>query len=481
MELKKQVVRGVVWTMVDRGGSMAVQTLVSILLARLLAPSAFGLISMLTVFSLVSNVFVEGGFTQALIRKERPTPRDYTSVFWLNVAMGLFMYLLLCALAWPIARFYDQPELVRIAPLLFLTLPVSSLWITHQTVLTKRFDFRVIAKISIVSFIVSGGAAVWMAFAGWGAWALAWQAVLMNATKAVLFWCWNRWRPTAGFSVESLRELFGASSRFFLTELINQTFHNVSQMLVARFYSVTQTGYYSQSRRLKDLPSASLSVAIMNVTFPALSALQNDREKLREGSRKVIAVMAFLLYPVMVGMLVTAPELFAVVLTDKWMPAVPYFQIFCLTTLTLPLTNVLQNVLKVCGRTQLILNIEIVRKAFAALVIAVTLPVSVQAVIWGQLLYMTVDMAINMYYASRLVEYRMTMQLRDLAPVALLTFAMWAGVTAVGMLAAPVLTLGWLLTVKITAGAAIYLGGARLFRLAAWNETYEIVRGLLGR
>ncbi len=479
MELKKQVVRGVVWTMVDRGGSMALQTLVSILLARLLAPSAFGLISMLTVFSLLSNVFVEGGFTQALIRKEHPTPKDYTSVFWMNVVMGVLMYLVLCGLSWPIARFYGQPELVRIAPLLFLTLPISSLWITHQTVLTKEFDFRTIAKISIVSFIVSGGAAVWMAFAGWGAWALAWQAVLMNATKAVLFWWWNRWRPSAGFSRESLKELFGASSRFFLTELINQTFHNVSQMLVARFYSVTQTGYYSQSRRLKDLPSASLSVAIMNVTFPALSSLQNDHEKLREGSRKVISVMAFLLYPVMVGMLVTAPELFAVVLTDKWMPAVPYFQIFCLTTLTLPLTNVLQNVLKVCGRTQLILNIEIVRKTFAVVVIAVTLPISVQAVIWGQLLYMTVDMAINMFYASRLVVYPVAMQLRDVAPVALLTFVMWAGVEIVGVLTEPVLTLGWLLVVKIMTGTAIYIGGARLFRLTAWSETYGILRGLL--
>lgn len=478
MELKKQVVRGVIWTMVDRVGSMAVQTLVSILLARLLAPSAFGLISMLTVFSLISNVFVEGGFTQALIRKERPTPEDYTSVFWLNVVMGLFMYLLLCGLSWPIARFYDQPELVRIAPLLFLILPISSLWITHQTVLTKQFDFRIIAKISIISFVVSGSVAVWMAFAGWGAWALAWQTVLMNATKAVLFWCWNRWHPSARFSMTSLRELFGASSRFFLTELINQTFHNVSQMLVARFYSVTQTGYYSQSRRLKDLPSASLSVAIMNVTFPALSALQNDPEKLREGSRKVVGVMAFLLYPVMIGILVTAPELFAVVLTDKWMPAVPYFQIFCLTTLTLPLTNVLQNVLKVCGQTQLILNIEIVRKAFATVVIVFTLPISVKAVIWGQLLYMTFDMAINMFYASRLAGYRIAVQLRDMAPVVLLTFVMWAGVEIVGRLTEPVLTLGWLLVVKIATGAAIYLGGARLCRLAAWNETYGIVRGL---
>jgi len=475
-QLKHRVVRGVAWTLVERGGALVVQMAVSLVLVRLLTPADFGLVGMLAVFSMISFVFIDGGFTQSLIRKENPTPEDFSTVFFLNLAVGAGAYLILCALAWPIASFYGEPQLIRLAPAIFLPLPITALVTVPQTIFIKAMDFRTPAKISLLSMLVSSGAALWMAFTGWGVWALVWQPVIHITVRSLYTWTLISWRPVRRFSRSSLRELAGFGSSLFLASLINQFFTSLMQMFIARFYGAGQFGLYDQSRKLKDIPSDTLSASVAGVTFPALTTLRNEPEKLRESSRKVMIVMSFMLFPVMAGMIVTAREFFPIILTDRWAGAIPYFQVLCLTALVIPMTTVMQNVIKVRGESRLLLTTELLRKAFALAVMIVAIPAGLKAVVWGQLLYLTFGMGVGMYHGKRLMNYRIGAQLRDLLPVALLTAAMWAGVAAAGWFFAGILTLGWLLLLKVMAGVAIYACGAWLFRLEAWRESCEIVR-----
>ena len=477
-QLKHRVVRGVAWTLIEKGGTLVVQMVVNLVLVRLLTPADLGKIGMLAVFSMISFVFIDGGFTQSLIRKEHPTQEDYSTVFFLNLAVGVGIYLLLCALAWPIASFYREPQLIRLAPAIFAPLPIVALITVPQIIFAKAVDFRTPAKISLTATLVSGGVALWMAFAGWGVWAIVWQSIIYIVVRFLYVWAQTSWRPIYRFSKESLRELAGFGSSLFMASLVNQFFTSLMQMFVARIYGAGQFGLYDYSRKLKDIPSETLSSSVAGVTFPALTTLQNRPEKLRESSRKIVIIMSFILFPVMVGMIVTAHEFFPIILTDRWAGAIPYFQVLCLTALTIPTTTVMQNAIKVQGTSRLPLTIELLRKAFALAVMVAVIPFGLKAVVWGQLLYLTFGMGVGMYQGKRLMDYRIGMQLRDLLPVALLTAVMWAGVAATGWFFVGVLTFGWLLLLKVSAGVVIYACGAWLFRIEAWRESREIVQNL---
>lgn len=480
MELKNKVVSGFLWTATERFSSSGIQVIVSIIFARLLEPSDFGVISILMFFSVVATAIIDSGFSQALIRKLKPTHADYTTVFYINIAIAVALYLILLLFIKPIATFYQSPILISIAPLLFLSLLLNAMGAIQHTVMTKQMNFKILASLSLASNLVSGAISIYMAYTGWGVWALVWQMLIANFLRNALYWVFNEWRPKGGFSGKSARELFGFGSKLFATSVINQVFTNISQLFIGRIYAPAQLGYYYQSQKLKDMVSLTVSQSVMNVSYPALSSLQQDDTKLKDATRKVIIVLSFVLFPAMAGLIATADELFALVLTDKWMPAVPYFKIFCLTGLLVPALNVCFNVMKVKCESGLILRLEIFKKLFAITAILVAVTISVKAVVWAQVIFLSFEALLNSIYTAKYIQYTLSEQIRDLMPYATLSLVMYLALLVVGSLCT-LLPLMATLAIKIGVGAGLYIGISRLLKLEAWRDTTEIVAKLIGK
>ncbi|MDR0511413.1 MAG: lipopolysaccharide biosynthesis protein [Rikenellaceae bacterium] len=482
MKLKEKVVSGFVWHSVERFGWLAVQSLISLLLARKLLPGDFGLVSMLMVFSAVAQGIVESGFSQALIRKQDATERDYTSVFYVNIVVAIVLYLILCGLAGPIARFYDQPTLTRHAPTLFAIIPIGALTLVHNTIILKQMRFKASAVINLSATISTGVVAVWMAYRGMGIQSLVFQMVGREALRMALLWTWNRWLPTGGFSLSAVRELFGFGSKLMVTGILGNVAGNIAQFLIGKFRSPLELGLYYQSQKLRDSFSLSITAAITNVSFPAFAELQDKPQELREASRKVIVVLSFALFPVLLGLAGIAEDFFRLVLTEKWLDAVPYFQVFCLAALFLPGTFVSYNILRAKGCGTQILRVEFIKRVVMLAMILATVFVSVMAVVWAMLAYSAFELVIHLLYARRHSGYSLGKFLRDSAPYLAISLAMYGLIWAVGQLAPQIIGLAQgsigLLVLKIAVGASFYLLMSSLLRTEAWWEARTIISGL---
>lgn len=478
MELKNKVVSGVAWTATEKFISTVLQLCVSLIIARLLTPSDFGLIAILTVFMFISNSIIDSGFSTALVRKAHPTTEDYSSVFYFNVVVSLVLYAILCLVSYPIAEFYKEPQLVKFAPVLFAIIPVNAMGIVQNAVMQKTMDFRKMATQNLIAACVSGAVAIYLAANGWGAWALVFQMLTMSVVRIGIMWLRSSWRPLKSFTIAPIKEFWSYSSRIFLTSLLNNVFNNISQLFIGKVYNSQQLGLYYQAQKLKELPLSSIITAVLSVSLPAFSSLQNDAQKLRDASRKVMITLAFIIYPLMIGLIAIAPELFNVLLTEKWAASVPYFQILCLSALFVPVSETYVNLFMLKSSGNKVLNVAIVRKIFFALMLVVTIPISVKAIAWGQVVCLAFDTFMYTYFSKRHIAKSVTAQAREIIPYLLLTAAMYIAVISVNWIF-PHLDQIWILIIKIAVGAVTYLGLAHMFRMEAWVDTSEILKGLI--
>lgn len=475
-ELKHSVVRGMAWTAAEKTGTMLFQMCVSLVLAWFLMPEDYALIGILVVFVTICTVFVDSGFSAALIRRREVSDEDYTSVFAFNVLVGVFLYAILTLLASPVADFYGIPGLKRVAPVLFLVIPVNSLCIIQSTILTRRLDFKTQTKYTLWANFTASGVAVCVAFAGGGVWALVAQRVVTPVVRSLLLWIKGDWRPARKFGIKPLRSMLGYSSRLLASDLANSVYGNISQLFIGKMYTPAQLGFYEQARKLKDMPVTSIVNTIQGVSFPALSRLQDDPVKLGFAAHQVVAVMNFLIYPAMIGLIAVAPDMFAVLLPERWLPTVPYFQILCLSGLFVPLSVVSYNIQKIKSDGKLILRLEILKKAIATVVLAITIPSGVTAIVWGQVVIFLCDAVVNAFGAGRYVKWRFAGRLAEILPYLLLSAVMWVSIYGIGIAFKGMIAPHWVLLVKIVFGAAVYLIFGWLFKPEAWKEVAVILR-----
>lgn len=477
-QLERKVISGVVWSFSEKFLTMVVQMVVSIIVARRLMPDDFGVMAILTFFSSVALTIVDSGFSQTLIRHPNPTDRHYRSVLGFNVAVSLILYMLLVALAQPLARFYDAQVIADVAPVLFLLLPINSLCVVQTVMFTREFRFALLSKIVFASSVVSGIAAVIMALAGCGIWALVVQRLLAMGIKALCFWMIRRWHTTEGFSLTALRELAPFSMRLLATDLIASAYNNVAQLFIGKMHSAGILGYYSQAQKLKDLPVTSSVQAVQGVTYPALSTLADDEHKFSEAYLRIVRLSSFALFPVMLGLVSVAPELFALLLGDKWMPTVPYFEILALTGLFHPLSMVAYNILKVRSDGRVILRLEVVKRVVMTLILIYTIPESVEAVAWGMVAMSAIDYIINTIAARRYLDVPLHSLFTAVAPALLLAATMFSALHFSAPYFAS-LALGARLLSKVATGVAIYLLSAVVLRISALKESITILRSIL--
>ena len=476
--LKEKVAGGVAWSIAEKVGSMLLQMVVSIVVARLLVPEDFGVMAILTFFTALALVMVDSGFSQTLIRKESPTPQDYHSVFAFNIAVSVVLYVVLVAVAPAVARYYELPVIADIAPVLFLLLPINALCVIQNTIFTREFRFRLLSQATFTASFVAGVVAVAMALAGCGVWSLVGQRVATLAVKTLILWVRSDWRPSLHFTMKPVRDMAPFSFRLLTTDLISSIYNNISQMFIGKIYSADTLGYFNQAQKFKDLPLTSAMQSVQSVTYPALSQIGDQREKVAESYRQVLMVVAFMLMPVMVGIVAVAEDLFALLLGEKWMPTVPYLQILCLMGLFQPLAMIAYNILKVKSNGAIILRLEIAKKALMTLILVVTIPHSVKAVAWGLVAMSFCEFAINFVASMRYASLGVWCMVRTLLPVLLITAAMYAAVLGMGRLMADAGVAVRLLS-EIATGVAVYTLLALALRLEAMGEVRSLIRKII--
>lgn len=475
--LERSVASGVAWSFSEKFLTMAIQMVVSIVVARELMPEDFGVMAIMTFFTSVALTIVDSGFSQALIRKSQPSDEDYSSVLSFNVVTSLVLYVALVALAWPVAHFYEQPVIIDIAPVLFLLLPVNALCVVQTAMLNRELRFKLLSQIIFSASLISGVVAVVMAFMGFGIWALVAQRLLMMAIKAILFWTLHRWRWRVRPSMVSLRSMAPFSLRLLATDLVASIYNNVAQLFIGKSYSTSALGYYSQAQKLKDLPVLSIVSAVQGVTFPALSRMGDDRERLVEGYMRIMRMLSFVIFPIMLGLVAIAPEMFMLLLGEKWMPTVPFFEILALAGLFYPLGVVSYNILKVLSDGRVILRLEVVKRLIMTLILLYTIPQGVESIAWGMTAMAVVEFVLNSLFAMRYMNIGMMPLLGALLPSLLLACAMFGGLHLVAPYLGDMHTV-LRLVAMVAIGGVVYLCGAWFLRLTAFNECVAILKGL---
>lgn len=470
--LKEKTVKGVFWSSVDRFSSQGIQFIFSILIARLLLPSDYGTVAMLNIFLAISQTFIDSGFGTALIRKIDRTEEDFSTVFYFNIAAALAFYGILWFTAPYIADFYDIPLLKDITRVVALTLVFGSFSGIQSAKLSIAIDFRSRAIISITVTLVTGALGLWMAYSGYGVWALVMQSVVSSLLRTILLWAFVRWMPKLVFSWKSFKELFSFGSKLLASGLLDTAYNNIYTLVIGKVFSSSALGVYSRADSLAQYPSSNITSVLQGVTFPVLSSIQNEPGRLASAYKKFIRLSAFVVFPLMIGLSAVADPLIRLVLTDKWEGAIYLLQIICFAMMWYPVHAINLNLLQVEGRSDYFLKLEVIKKIQGVIVLCITIPLGLVAMCYGRVVSSVLSLAYNTYYTKKLIGYGFGSQMKDLLPVLLHSLVM--GVIV--WLIVHFLPSLWLkLMVGVVAGIVYYLAGAYIMRFDELNELLSLL------
>ncbi|WP_051146559.1 lipopolysaccharide biosynthesis protein [Marinobacter daepoensis] len=417
MSLSARTATGIVWNFSQQLATRGVGILVTLLLARFLVPEDFGLVAMMAVFLALGSSLMDSGFREALIRQENITQEDYATAFYANLLLGLVSYGALFLAAPAIAGFYEEPRLENLIRVTSVSVIIMSFQVVQVASLSRKLNFKAQLKASLPASVISGVIAVGLAYIGWGVWALVSQMLLNALVQTALLWKLEGWRPTRQFSWPSLKGMYNFGYKLFLSGVLDTVFQNLYVIVIAKVFSAPVAGLYFFANKIKELIVQQLVRSIQAVTYPALASVQNDDARLKQGYRKIVILMTVALFPGILFTAALASPLFQILLPEKWYPAVPYFQLLCLAALIMPLHSVNLNILKVKGRSDLFLYLELVKKAMHGTVLLITYRYGVTAVIVGQVIISCLSYIPNSYFSSKLLGYGVKEQVQDFGPI----------------------------------------------------------------
>jgi len=475
--LKHKAVSATIWSGVETFARLGLQFVITMVLARLLTPADYGAVGIISVFIGLAGVFIDLGLFSALVQRKNVTDTDLSSFFYFNTVAALVISLLIGLAASWIAVFYKMPILKPLTWLLAANLFIGSFGTVQGLVLTKTIDFRRKCGISLIPAVIAGCVAILMAWQGYGVWSLCVQFLIASTLRVLSGWWVIDWRPQWVFSWISIRSLFKSSSFLFLAEVSNALFSRINTLVIGKFYSAADLGYYSRGDGLQMLPGSVLSGIVENVAFPVFSSEHENKALLRAGLKKSITILMMLSMPIMVGMMVTAKPLVRVLFGAQWLPCVPYVQILCLSGLFRPLLVLNGSVHKALGLFSLIFRVDVAKRILAVLLLAITCPIGIAAIAWSTVLISVLNFMIAGYYSGKFIQYGLMRQILDLMPCISGCLVMVAGVWALSWL--PIHPPIVMLAVQIASGAAIYVTFCHVFKLEAFTDALAIVRSRL--
>lgn len=416
-DLKSSAISGAFWTALEKISRQVVQFIIGIILARLLLPEEFGIVGMLAIFIAVAQTFSDSGLASALIQKKDCNDKDYSTVFYFNVIVGLFSYAIIFFAAPLIAKFYNMPVLKDVVRVVALSIVIVSFTTVQNTRLTKELRFKEQSFISMMSMLSTGIVGLVLAFKGFGVWALVFQALAGQFCSSISIWIVSKWMPKFVFSKESFKQLWGFGYKILISSLINTIYSNIYTLVIGKSFSPTEVGYFNRGKHFAFLPVQTIQDMTIKVNYPILAKVQDDDERLLRAYRKLMSVPLYVLYPILIGMATTAPWLIPLMIGDKWAPCIPILQILCLGSMFTPLTHLNLNLLYVRGRTDLVLKLELIKKPIAFLILFSTIPFGLIWMIVGKALYEFIAFSFNCYYTGKILGYGELKQLKVLLPI----------------------------------------------------------------
>jgi O-antigen/teichoic acid export membrane protein len=425
MSIKKKAVSGLLWTFTQEFSVQGINVVIGIILARILMPAEFGLIGMLSVFMAIGNSLLDSGMTSSLIRKANADQRDYSTVFTMNLIFSVLVYIVLFLCAPFVAAFFDQPVLVSIMRVYTLTFIITAFVGVQTTKLTKEMRFKVQMYMQIPSVIIGGIVGIVLANLNYGVWSLVWMSIVQSFLFAVQHWIFAGWTPGLYIDRSRFRYHINFGYKLTISGLIDTIYSNIYNVIIGKLFPAAQLGYYTRAKTLQMLPVNNMSRALQKVTYPMFSALTDD-DKLRQAYKVVMRQVIFWIAPLMVLLIIIAKPLFLLLFTAKWSAAVPYFQLLCITGILYPLHSYNLNILKVKGRSDLFLRLEIVKKIFITVGIAISVFWGIKGLLVFQVIASVFSFIVNSWYSGRFIKYSGWEQVREISPTIIA-----AGVTGV--------------------------------------------------
>lgn len=473
---KSNILSSLFWKLMERGGTQGIQFIVQIVLARLLSPEEYGIIAIVMVFILLANVFVESGFNTALIQKKDADEVDFSSVLYLSLGVASILYGIIFITAPFIASFYDQPILVKVLRVLSITLFIGAFNSIQNAFVARNMLFKKLFASSLGAVTISGIVGVIAAYSGLGVWALVAQQLTNQLMIAILLWFTVKWRPHLLFSFKRVKVLFSYSSKLLASALIDTLYRELRTLIIGKMYTPLMLGYYNRGKQFPQLIVSNINGSIQSVMLPALSSHQDNRKRVKEMMRRAIVSSSFLIFPMMVGMAVVAEPLVEIVLTDKWLPAVPFLQIACFTFALWPIHTANLQAINAMGRSDIFLRLEIIKKIMGLIILGISLPFGVYAIALGGVFSGLIGTFINAYPNKELLNYSYKEQWLDIMPSLLISLIMGGIVYLFNFLSFP----AWqVLILQIVSGGIIYILLAKIFKIESLTYLVETMKQLI--
>lgn len=414
--LKEKTINGTVWSFIDSISGQGITFLIGLILARILTPSEYGVLAIIMIFIAISNSIIDSGFSNALIRKKELKPIDYNTTFCFNVIVSVILYIILYFSAPLISVFFKEKILTSVTRVIGFVLLINAFAIIPRTIFVKNINFRTQTKVSLFSSLSSGVIGIGMALKGMGVWSLVGQQLSRQLLNTIFLFIYSKWKPALEFSYKSFKELFGFGFKLLLAGLINTIYNNIYYFVIGKFYSSSQLGQYTRAEQFNTIFSSNLTSVVQRVSYPVLSTIQDEDERLKQAYRRIIKTTMLVTFACMLGLAAIARPLIIILIGSKWLMAVYFLQIICFAGMLYPLHAINLNILQVKGRSDLFLKLEIIKKIVAIGPIFLGIFYGIDYMLWGSVLTSFFAYYLNAYYSADLINYPIAQQIKDILP-----------------------------------------------------------------
>lgn len=476
--MKDGVIKNFVWRLAERCGAQLVTFIVSIVLARILAPEDYGKIALITVFTAIMQVFVDSGLGTALIQKKDADDLDFSSVFYFNFALCLILYTVMFLLAPFIANFYRDETLVPIIRVISLTIVISGVKGIQQSYVSRNMLFKRFFFATLGGTVFSAALGIGMAYAGAGVWAIVAQQLSNTTIDTLILWITVKWRPKKAFSWDRLKKLLSFGWKMLASSLLDTIYNNLRNLVIGRIYSSADLAYYNQGDKMPSVIVNNINTSIDSVLLPTMANAQDDCTRIKEMTRRAIKMSTYAMAPLMMGLAFCAEPIIQLVLTEKWLPCVPYLRIFCITYMFYPIHTANLNAIKAMGRSDMFLELEIAKKIVGIFLLILTMNFGVMAMAYSLLVGSVLNQIINSWPNRKLLLYGYTEQIKDILPSILLAVGMGICVYFVGFIHLPTIVV---LILQICLGAVIFIGLSALLRFEEFTYIINLIFGFVNR
>ena len=470
---KGKIISSLFWKFAERIGAQGVNLIISIILARLLAPEEYGLVALVTIFITISNVFIENGLGTALVQKKEADDLDFSSVFYCNILISILLYIIIFFTSPLVAKFYNNEQLVLVLRVLAISVLFASLRSIQNAYVSRKMIFKKIFVCTVVGGVFSAVIGIWMAYNGYGVWALVTQQLTNTIFTTIMLWIVVKWRPIAKFSFIRVKQLYKFGWKMLCSGLLDTIYNELYGLTIGKVYNTEQLAYYNKANQFPSLIANNINGSISSVMLPALSNEQDNKEKVKRMMRRAIKISAFILFPIMFGLAAVAEPVIRIILTDKWLTAVPFLQLLCFSYVLWPIHTVNLQAISAMGRSDIFLRLEVIKKIVGIIALIISIPFGIITMVVMKIVTSIISVFINAHPNKKILNYNIKEQIKDIWIYLLLSLIMFVAVWLMNNIK---INIYLLLILQIIAGMLIYIGISYIVKDESLNYIITTVK-----